>query len=96
MTASEALLKARKKIEAIQNWFGGDNPLPEVPTPGDARLCAFLAFDFDADGARGRAEEYLRYAMQSISIMNFNDTHAHAEVLDAFDRAVVLAQAAGD
>ena len=87
-TTLEVLTEARRLIEDEANWFGGGE--------ATAKRCCAL-------GAIGRAgetsNEYIaaRNALARIigsennpgsAIVDFNDSHTHAEVLDLFDRAI--------
>ena len=67
--------------------------------PLDARLLFFsrpsrLCFDGDTStGAEIDANHWLGTAVGGGCIGAFNDTHTHAEVMAAFDRAIELAEA---
>jgi hypothetical protein len=86
MSVLETLIKARALIEKHENWTQGkffDNR---------GRRCALGAL-YDAEGipytqsATTPSDKALRSAMGEFP-GTFNDTHTHADVLAAFDRAI--------
>ncbi len=87
MTVAEVLITARKKIEKPENWWDGhatDKILSED------YCCMFTALP-----SKDLVESNLALvALSRIvgSVITFNDTHTHAEVLDAFDKAIAMAQ----
>ena len=104
MKPSEALRKARKLITQEEAWIRGlyaeddrGNAL-YGNEPGAIKFCAVGAMQHINDSRvfSGQFPEsvFLKDAMGS-HIAEFNNSHTHAEVLNAFDRAIVLAEAEG-
>jgi hypothetical protein len=97
----EVLQKARALIEKRRNWTQGAWARTRwlrfyvVPEARNAyAFCASGAIRRCAgEGTRleSRAWRAL-YTAIDMSVIGFNDTHTHAEVLDAFDRAIELAK----
>jgi hypothetical protein len=90
----EILKAAREKIAKPENWtkgFAARNIHGHV-TAAVARnavcwCCLGAMWSLNADGYLN-AEDAFRAATGEDSIANFNDTHTHAEVLAAFDKAI--------
>lgn len=88
-TTLDILIGARKLIEKPENW------LNRAPT-GSNRNCAATAIwktrgskrDPDLERAGYQAYDALADAMGVKIVADFNDTHTHAEVLAAFDKAI--------
>lgn len=91
-TAKDHLVEARKLIEDKNNWFGGDRP--RVKSQPE-QTCALLAFNSLGgvcdEKCYGLATTLLTKQCEGQNIIGFNDTHTHAEVLAAFDRAIASA-----
>jgi len=106
MTTLETLKAARKLIELPEHWTrgtfardvkGNSIPWDQVSTcPIEGSFCALGAL------WRARGSDYTREdeaALRAVlqekfrGIDNFNDTHAHAEVLAAFDEAIARLEA---
>lgn len=78
----DVLVAARQKIERPEKWgqgFGADRP---------GTMCA-------ADAILATSKKFYRPCCMAIiaatgayNVTSFNDTHTHAEVLAAFDRAI--------
>lgn len=88
MTAKEILIAVKARIDTPDKWSQGAGT--------GTRLCSIEAFTVipDAIGqSRIVAEDLLREAMngKDASIVEFNDSHTHAEVMAAFDRAIEAA-----
>jgi hypothetical protein len=81
-TTREVLVEARKLIENPEDWVGDGEGW------GPGRNCAITALmEVSPPGKlQGGLELYM--ACGRCSIVSFNDTHSHAEVLDLFDRAI--------
>ena len=84
-SALDVLIAARAKIEKPENWL---NRCPDHDEEADGRYCAARAIWSTASPSKGRAYEALAHACAVFSVPQFNDTHTHAEVLAAFDRAI--------
>lgn len=96
MTAVNVLIEARKLIEKPENWASGFDKISKD------RCCVAVAIatvarrvgTYDADTVLetfGRANELPGPLYNGV--FEFNDTHSHAEVLAAFDRAIEAARA---
>lgn len=96
----DVLKKARALIEKPKNWTQheyarnklGENVLSL--SPAATCWCALGAIIKFSDGAHviSHAERALeRVIAGRLSVSSFNDSHSHAEVLAAFDRAIELA-----
>lgn len=99
MTPLEQLKAARELISVPERWTTGflarnDKGNPRVPKREDATcFCAYGALmrvsgtlDADAMGALDK--------LSGGDMSTFNDTHTHAEVLAAFDKAIASLEAA--
>lgn len=89
MTPHEILTNARALIENPENWFtGGIKNRKSVN-----QLCAYFAINRAEHEGFGAfyAENIFKQAIGGSSIAIFNDTHTHAEVLAAFDKAIAWA-----
>jgi hypothetical protein len=85
----EVLQKARALIEKPENWTQG-----EFKTT-DGRFCSVGALNEACPGCNDvweRAYDPLQSVAGGGSVSAFNDTHTHAEVLAAFDKAIELAK----
>lgn len=98
MTTSEVLRTARAKIEKPENWTQGawardadqHDMMPQMA--GACSFCAMGAVQF----ITGESEAFyvsmqaLKRSLETahVSVLAFNDTHTHAEVLALFDRAI--------
>lgn len=82
MTTREILVKARKQIERPERWAGSTTDLINRRCE-----CAVTAI---AAVAPDDMERIVREAfhMPSFRLIEFNDSHSHAEVLAAFDKAI--------
>ena len=94
--AADVLTEARKLIEDPADWTQGEE------SDGNGRRCAIRALA-DANGSdellaltRPPSYRHLKAAMGDRMISAFNDSHSHAEVLAAFDRAIYLALEFGE
>lgn len=90
MSTYEVLVKARELIEDPQKWCGHG-------WGNSRRRCAVHALDDVAPSLAHRAlacREVVRLVdpkargSWGVQLGNFNDSHSHAEVLAAFDRAI--------
>jgi hypothetical protein len=79
MTTKDRLIAGRNRIEDPANWGQGMS----FDRPGTR--CAA-----EAVGSHRGAEAALREAMGQ-PVTAFNDSHTHAEVLAAYDRAIAAA-----
>lgn len=100
MNAADILRAARKRIERPECWtqfFPARNELGLQVSPWQseaARWCAWGAIEAERP-ADTNAETFLTQAMEAMGthgIGEFNDTHTHAEVLAAFDKAIAAAE----
>lgn len=91
----KVLQEARKLIEKPENWGQGIRPYRE----NKRSCCAAEAIETVTPwGARSGAFRAIRDAMGVHApslVLDWNDTHTHAEVLAAFDRAIEAEQAKG-
>lgn len=92
-TTKEILIAARKLIEKKESWFGGDR----FSESGDEK-CALLAIADTEYSDWEQAADYLGHTVNNkkitsdrMALVNFNNTHTHAEVLAAFDKAIAEA-----
>lgn len=103
---AEMLRAARALIDTPEKWtqrqFAKDaaGHTIDFVNPDAVCFCACGALR-RLHGINGRVERVLADAMSSpsgevaaVRIVNFNDTHTHAEVLAAFDRAIEEAERA--
>lgn len=87
-----ALRKARGLIEDKSKWFGGDEPRrPANPTAFGFQRCASHALlavmpPMPAWSALRRAMGLT--GLNGTGVPEWNDSHSHAEVIAAFDRAI--------
>jgi len=93
MTTREVLIAARRRIENEEDWGNRGS----VPPFGPGTECAATATDLDdIDWAeRFGAIEALAAQISSIGhcdlaglIIDFNESHTHAEVLALYDRTI--------
>lgn len=102
MNTLDVLVKARALIEKPENWTtgayvrnAGGSELDTLLHEDAARYCASGAItralyeggDFDIEYEDSVCDIVAR-AMEGDSIPAFNDSHTHAEVLAAFDKAI--------
>lgn len=101
MTTAEILRHAMALIEQPEHWTKGEYWRDANGNPCTSRTtavcwCAIGAVvsvtDDTGDDARVALGMLLNAVMGSGSIHRFNDTHTHAEVIDAFRRAIALAE----
>lgn len=100
MTPLKALQAARARIAT--SWTTGafarypNGYACSSEDPQAVRWCAAgaltLACRFEA-GAWEKARGYLDRVIKPGQLVTYNDTHSHAEVLAAFDKAIELAKA---
>lgn len=90
MTAPEILRRAKALIADEQNWWDGCGEL------GD-RKCTLSAISSISwprpDALYNWKGEAAMHRVVGESIGAFNDSHTHAEVMAAFDKAIALAEA---
>lgn len=102
----EILRRARSLISKRENWLQGDFIKGDAMCASHALTIAAYEITADsgcADDSRWRAIGAVISALHGvtaiesgskrITIMEFNDTHNHEEVLAAFDRAIALVEA---
>ena len=102
LTPVEILRAARALIADPARWTQGEDARDACGSPAWAGRHASSAVCWSADGALMHVErdknsfwparDALVAAMGASAVV-FNDTHTHAEVLAAFDRAIALAEA---
>lgn len=99
MTPYEVLTKAQDLIRDPKNWTQGQYARQKYGAPvsplhkGAVCFCshgAMIKIQPEATNQRIAARILLRNCME-FSIADFNDSHTHAEVMNAFDRARELA-----
>lgn len=86
MTTHEVLVRARNRLADPANWEQGSRHYGADDGPG----CAMKALRV-ASGRQKFYEAYravLEAAGISENLPHFNDSHSHAEVLAAFDKAI--------
>lgn len=91
--AARVLIAARKLIEKPENWRQGGYGFSMAPMPHCALGAMIVASRRESillAGPARVAEDIMREVVGGC-IMRFNDTHTHAEVLRAFDKAIELA-----
>jgi hypothetical protein len=86
-TVKEILIAARKRIEKPQNWLRHS-----YYNKNKTAFCAAGAIR-EEDGTIGPIQSPALTALRQVIgkddlIGDFNDTHTHAEVLAAFDKAI--------
>lgn len=102
--ASDILRDARKRIETPEKWTQGaycrDESREECGIGGTATSwCSsgaiLQASDVEGGGFYEKAAHYLR--QMTGAIVTWNDYHSrtHADVLQAFDKAIALAESEG-
>jgi hypothetical protein len=98
------LTRARKRIEAPERWTQGHEALDanrRSVGPTTAAACQWCATgsllcESESWSAYEKAWWQLNGALDDDdSVIMFNDTHTHAEVIAAFDRAISLAKDRG-
>jgi hypothetical protein len=98
MTPSEILTAARELISAPERWtqeaFARDAGGNSCSEKLERAVCFCSWGAFHRAGYSIIAEHFLRSEMDGMP-GRFNDTHTHAEVLAAFDRAIEAAKEAG-
>jgi hypothetical protein len=85
MSVLETLIKARALIEKPEMWAGSDSAL------GLGTNCATTAIgqSYAAHTAFAVANSLPTVQQGAFgAVIDFNDTHSHAEVIAAFDRAI--------
>jgi hypothetical protein len=102
MSAANNLRAARALIEDPKHWTQGSYGLDSSGHGVSTRrineaVCfcswgALVRVGIDVIGGRSAEERYLDMGMGNRGVGNFNDTHTHAEVLAAFDKAIELAE----
>lgn len=99
MTTVEILRAAKARIDTPGKWYSGDVRWEWTPDCGDDPTCALLAISREVGGYFFHpAKAALSRAMgggglYSIDIPAFNDSHTHAEVMAAFERAIANEEA---
>jgi hypothetical protein len=98
MNTREVLIAARKKIERPECWtqraYARDEEYSTVSPSDKLAVCwcsiGALCAVTDDNGQFAHARDSLAAVLDGMSVFCFNDTHTHAEVLAAFDRAIEL------
>jgi hypothetical protein len=99
MTTVEILRAARGRMDTPERWYGGpSNPFPGGDAVG--RECALVAIRHAGEAAAcdwvavgGAFSRSNGLGDHAACIPAFNNSHEHAEVLAAFDRAIADAEA---
>lgn len=84
MSTKDTLIAAKALVENPLKWFGGD-----VPMTSSGQYCIFTALVEVGDDAS--AYRHLASYTKGSSLIGFNDTHSHVEVMKAFDEAIATA-----
>lgn len=104
MKNSEILIAARAKIEKLEHWTQGafardivGSALRDGFAKSAVCFCSMGAVEA-AVGIHGKVVDdavYLLYRAydQCYAVEAFNDSHSHQEVLEMFDKAILLAKA---
>jgi len=85
----DVLVEAKARIGIPQKWCRG-----HWASKDGRRLCALAAMDAVGGGVvggGGPALQLLYRTNGNKSVMDFNDSHTHAEVMALFDRAIEAA-----
>lgn len=97
MDTIAVLEHAREKIDTTEKWFGGSQPA----TACDSRICAWIALGRAGAELNTDYGDCIDALCQTAGIplgvgdlIRFNDRHAHAEVLDLFDRTIARLRSA--
>lgn len=89
MNTLQILIEARKLIEKPENWASSAYGL------GETCNCALTAIDVAGGGYSVAAAFCKANNIDAVGVyggvIDFNDTHAHPEVLAAFDAAIARA-----
>jgi hypothetical protein len=96
MTPVEILKAARGRIDTPDKWTTGayartaDNKTQNCDSGYACKWCAYGAILLVTEEPTGEYFEAVRMLEDECdgSVVNYNDTHTHAEVLAAFDRAI--------
>lgn len=92
-TAKEILIAARKKIEDPATWTQGKSVREMKGKP--TRYCSYgaiaLCADIDTEYNRFNEAYALLWNAVQGSVVQYNNTHTHAEVLAMFDKAIANA-----
>jgi len=94
MTPVQILKAARAKIEKPEDWGQGDSVRRGCPI--GHTFCSLEAiYSCQKSGDAVAAEVILRGVIGRKDVLSWNDAseRTHAEVLEAFDRAIALAEA---
>ena len=89
-TDKEILISARQRIEKPNNWMQG-----EFSNIDFTKFCATGSLLEEGREIRSSAYARLHGAMglaSNQSVCSYNDTHTHAEVIAAFDKAIEMAR----
>ena len=91
MKPSEVLRKAKALIDRPEKWFG-----PQNHPRGGVQNCALTALDVATNSSLSIGHPLyvalLKGMPNAVSVAYWNNTHTHAEVMQAFDRAIALAE----
>ena len=105
MTTVEILKAARAKIADEKHWTQIDNARDVNDNPvsltsqeavcwcSNGALFAVITFDIAYLRSRKKAESFLK-AYMNPGVIQFNDSHTHAEVIAAWDAAIANAEKA--
>lgn len=97
----KVLMDARARIEAPERWTQGVSARSKsgrkvlIRSKAACRWCATSAIRLSAPDQylSTKAIAELRRAIDAEYVYQFNDSHTHAEVLDAFDRVIAARRA---
>lgn len=88
MTVKEQLIRARAVIESPENWAKSGSELDGHKTCALGALSRVLEWGVIGSPAHRALSAQCADAPIAGLIQAFNDTHTHAEVLAAYDRAI--------
>lgn len=88
MTASELLRQAKALIADEGKWWDGSSGRSRDLT---CPCAAEAIWKIERSHRDHRLSRYMAAAVDSL-VPHFNDTHTHAEVMAAFDKAIGLAE----
>lgn len=109
MNTVEVLVKAKEIIQDHNKWMQGNYTNGDrtcfcaLGAIGEVTCKAENGFTYYAEASNTKAAKLLRKVVDveltadgytsSVTFAPFNDNHTHAEVMEAFDKAIQLAQA---
>lgn len=90
MTPHEILVNARALIEEPAKWGQGSCYLRKGTLCAEEAIETIASNKYEREAALSKLNEAA--GNEYVFFNSFNDTHTHAEVLAAFDKAIALAK----